>query len=190
MMPLAYSMTLKHWCQILVGKFIDWRIHPSLKTWRTFKEKCATLKVISCLCFFIEIIWLVLMNVYMNNTLIIIRILISSKLKMSNFLRGCKILVLPPMFQIVIWYITWRILMTWWIIRNVEIWMGLMCLKVSLKRSQHLMWWKRNLNCLLMKVMQFLKKSMIPIHWNQSTKKCFTFFKKPHDNTNMDPSYH
>ena len=57
--------------------------------------------------------------------------------------------------------------MTWWIMRNVEIWMCLMCLKIKLKRSKHLMWWKRNLNCLLMKVMKFLKKSMIPLHWNQ-----------------------
>ena len=27
-------------------KFLHWRIHPSLKTWRRFKEQYATLKVI------------------------------------------------------------------------------------------------------------------------------------------------
>ena len=37
-------------------------------------------------------------------------------------------------------------------------------LKMNLKISKHSMWWKRNLNCLLMKVMQFLKMSMIPLH--------------------------
>ena len=35
--------------------------------------------------------------------------------------------------------------------------------------------WKRNLNCLLMKVMQFLKKSMIPLHWDQSMTKVSHF---------------
>ena len=47
-------MTLNHWCQIIFVKFLDWRIHPSLKIWRRFKEKCAKSKVISCLLFLIE----------------------------------------------------------------------------------------------------------------------------------------
>ena len=37
----------------------------------------------------------------------------------------------------------------------------------EIERSKNLMWWKRNLNCFLMKVMQFLKNSMITLHWNQ-----------------------
>ena len=44
-------------------------------------------------------------------------------------------------------------------------------LNMNLKRSKHIMSWKRNLNCLLIKVMQFLMKIMIPLHWNQSMKK-------------------
>ena len=52
MRPLAYSMILKHWHQILVVKFPHWRSPPSLNTWRRFKEQCATLKVISCLFFY------------------------------------------------------------------------------------------------------------------------------------------
>ena len=51
---LEYSMTLKHWYQILVETFLHWRSHPSLETWRRFKEQCARSKVISCRWFFIE----------------------------------------------------------------------------------------------------------------------------------------
>ena len=36
----------EHGCQILVGELLRWRIHPSLKTWRRIKDKCAKLKVI------------------------------------------------------------------------------------------------------------------------------------------------
>ena len=100
MTHLAYSMILKNFCEIIVGKFLHWRSHPSLMTWRIFKGQCATLKVISCLLFFIETIWLSLMNGYMKHTWRIIRIFISSKFKMINIFRGCKILVLPPMFQL------------------------------------------------------------------------------------------
>ena len=133
--PLEYSMTLNNWYQILVGKFLHLRSHPSLKTWRIFKEQCATSKVISCLFFLIEIIWLRLMNVYMNNTLIIIRIFISSKFKMRNFLRGYKIHVLPPMFWIGIWNIAWRILMASGIMRNMENCRFLICLNMILMRA-------------------------------------------------------
>ena len=98
MRPLAYSMTLNNWCQILVGKFLHWRSHPSLKTWRRFKEQCETSKAISCLWFLIEKMWLSLMNCYMMHTWRIMRIIIRSQFKMNNFLKSCKTLVFPRCF--------------------------------------------------------------------------------------------
>ena len=63
--PLSYSMTLKHWYQILLEELLPWRIHPSFKTCRRSKQQCATSKVISCLWFLIEKISLRLLNGYM-----------------------------------------------------------------------------------------------------------------------------
>ena len=44
-----------------------------------------------------------LVNGYMNPTWIIMKLFRSSQFKMSNFLKSCKTLVFPPMFQIVKW---------------------------------------------------------------------------------------
>ena len=137
MRPLAYSMTLNNWCQIVVWKCIHWRSHPSLKTWRRFKEKCATSKVISCIYFLIETFWLGLRNGYMNHNWIIMRIFIISKFKMINFLRGFNILVLSPMFRIVIGYIAWRILMTSGIMRKMENCRFFICFNMILMRANH-----------------------------------------------------
>ena len=98
--PFSYSMTLNNWYEILVGELLPWRIHPSLKTWRRFKEQCTTLKVISCLCYLIETIWLSLMNCYIMHTWRIMRIIISSQFKMSNFLKSFKILFFLLCFRL------------------------------------------------------------------------------------------
>ena len=51
----------------------------------------------------------------------------------------------------------------------------LMCLKNILMRSNHLLWCKSNLSCLLKMVTHFLKKCMIPPHSNQSMRKILHF---------------
>ena len=47
----------------------------------------------------------------------------------------------------------------------------------KLIRSNHLLWWKRNLYFLLIMVTIFLKKCMIPLPWNQPMRKVFFIFE-------------
>ena len=96
-------MTLKHWYQILVGKFLHWISHPRLEDMENIQREMCKIKgnFMSLIFDRKNVIdlseWL--HESYLKNNEDIHNL----KFKMNNFFRGCKILVLPPMFQIFIW---------------------------------------------------------------------------------------